>query len=102
MKKSIFITCAAAILFLHEPANAELTPELDVEFDTVRYTSDMIIDANRTILRTIPHEQELAKMYSPAQLARMMTQLKKVMSANTDHLEIIVEVMDAMYGELKK
>lgn len=103
MKKIVSLTCASALtFFLYAPVNAGVTPELDAEFDTARYTSDMIIDANRAILKAIPHEQELAKLYSSAQLARMMTQLKKVMSANVDHLEIVVEVMDTMYEELKK
>lgn len=76
--------------------------ELDVQYETLKYTSDMIVDANRSILKTLPCERELAKKYSATQLAKMITQLKNVMSANTDHLEILVEVIDTMYNELKK
>lgn len=100
--KKFFI--ASTIIFstlFASPAPAAST-ELDVQYETLKYTSDMIVDANRSILKTLPCERDLAKKYSTAQLAKMITQLKNVMSADTDHLEILVEVIDAMYNELKK
>lgn len=76
--------------------------ELEVQYETLRYTSDMIVDANRSILKALPCERELAKTYTPTQLAKMITQLKNVMSANTDHVELLIEVVDTLYNELKK
>lgn len=101
MKK--FFACATVIVstFFSTPVFAT-SSELDVQYETLKYTSDMVVDANRSILKTLPGERELAKEYSAAQLARMLTQLKNVMSANTDHLEILIEVIDTMYNELKK
>lgn len=100
--KKLFIVSAIAIgTFFSTPVFATST-ELDVQYETLKYTSDMIVDANRSILKTLPGERELAKGYSAAQLAKMITQLKNVMSANTDHLEILLEVIDTMYNELKK
>lgn len=101
MKK--FFACATVIVstFFSTPAFAT-SSELDVQYETLKYTSDMVVDANRSILKTLPGERELAKEYSAAQLAKMITQLKNVMSANTDHLEILIEVVDTMYNELKK
>ena len=101
MKK--FFACATVIVstFFSTPAFAT-SSELDVQYETLKYTSDMVVDANRSILKTLPGERELAKEYSAAQLAKMITQLKNVMSANTDHLEILIEVIDTMYNELKK
>lgn len=88
-------------IFVANPSCAA-TSEIDVQYETLRYTSDMIVDANRSILKALPCERDLAKTYSPAQLAKMITQLKNVMSANTDHVELLIEVVDTMYNELKK
>lgn len=100
--KRLFITSVATLAMLFPSTMFAASTELDVQYETLKYTSDMIVDANRSILKTLPCERELAKKYSTAQLAKMITQLKNVMSANTDHLEILVEVIDAMYNELKK
>ena len=100
--KKIFATSAIIVNILFASPVFAASTELDVQYETLKYTSDMIVDANRSILKTLPGERELAKKCSAAQLAKMLTQLKNVMSANTDHLEILVEVIDTMYNELKK
>ena len=100
--KKIFAASAIIVNVLFASPVFAASTELDVQYETLKYTSDMIVDANRSILKTLPGERELAKVYSAAQLAKMLTQLKNVMSANTDHLEILVEVIDTMYNELKK
>ena len=102
MKKLFISGMAALSLLFVTPAFATTSTELDVQYEALKYTSDMIVDANRTILKALPCERELAKMYSAAQLAKMLTQLKNVMSANTDHLEILLEVTDTLYNDLKK
>lgn len=101
MKKFLIVSTFVFGAFFTSHAFAGST-ELDVQYETLKYTSDMIVDANRSILKTLPGERELAKGYSAAQLAKMITQLKNVMGANTDHLEILLEVIDTMYNELKK
>lgn len=100
--KKIFAASAIIVNVLFASPVFAASTELDVQYETLKYTSDMIVDANRSILKTLPGERELAKTYSAAQLAKMLTQLKNVMRANTDHLEILVEVIDTMYNELKK
>lgn len=103
MKKLIIASATTlGLLLCASPIFATTPSELDVQYETLKYTSDMIVDANRSIIKTLPCERELAKKYSAAQLAKMLTQLKNVMSANTDHLEILIEVIDTMYNELKK
>ena len=101
MKKFFIASTIAFSTIFSTPVFAAST-ELDVQYETLKYTSDMIVDANRSILKTLPGERELAKVYPAAHLAKMITQLKNVMSANTDHLEILIEVVDTMYNELKK
>ena len=100
--KKIFAASAIIVNVLFASPIFAASTEHDVQYETLKYTSDMIVDANRAILKTLPGERELAKTYSAAQLVKMLTQLKNVMSANTDHLEILVEVIDTMYNELKK
>ena len=100
--KKIFAASAIIVNVIFASPVFAASTELDVQYETLKYTSDMIVDANRSILKTLPGERELAKKYSSAQLAKMLTQLKNVMSANTDHLEILVEVIDTLYNELKK
>lgn len=100
--KKLFIASTVAFATIFSTPVFAASTELDVQYETLKYTSDMIVDANRSILKTLPGERELAKVYSAAQLAKMITQLKNVMSANTDHLEILIEVIDTMYNELKK
>ena len=102
MKKTALITTVLGSFLFVNTAFANVHSELDIQYETVRFTSDMIVDANRTILKSLPCERELAKTYSATQLAKMLTQLKNVMSTNTDHLEILLEITDSLYNELKK
>lgn len=100
--KKFFVSATVIVSTFFSTPTFATSSELDVQYETLKYTSDMVVDANRSILKTLPGERELAKEYSAAQLAKMLTQLKNVMSANTDHLEILIEVIDTMYNELKK
>lgn len=102
MKKLIFASLVAFSFVFSSSAHAGSLDEIDSQYKVLKETTGLIVEANRSILQTLPSEYELGRDYSSKQLAKMITQLKNVMSANNDHLEILSDVLDTLYNVWKK